>query len=402
MSKVYIVEAKRSALGKFLGTLSTLSPAELAGQVIKAVIEETKIDPKKIDEVVLGNVLSAGHGQNLGRQAAIAGGIPAEVPAYAINILCGSGMKSVMTAYGQIKSGMANLVIAGGVEVMSQAAFTVDGKTRQGNKMGSIQLKDTLLSDGLTDVFNNYHMGMTAENIVEKYSLSREDQDKLAIRSQEKAIEAVDSNRFKDEIVPIKVKTRKETIEFSKDEYPNRNTSLEKLSTLRPAFKADGSVTAGNASGINDGAAILLIASEKAIKEYNLTPMAEIVSVGQGGVDPSVMGLGPVPAINNAIEDSGLELKNMELLELNEAFAAQALGVITELKEKHNVDDAWFEERMNVNGGAIALGHPLGASGGRIITTLVHEMKKRDLNYGLASLCIGGGMGTAIVIKLAK
>lgn len=402
MSKVYIVEAKRSALGKFLGTISTLSPAELAGQVIKAVIEETKIDPKKIDEVVLGNVLSAGHGQNLGRQAAIAGGIPAEVPAYAINILCGSGMKSVMTAYGQIKSGMANLVIAGGVEVMSQAAFTVDGKTRQGNKMGSIQLKDTLLSDGLTDVFNNYHMGMTAENIVEKYSLSREAQDKLAIRSQEKAIAAVDSNRFKDEIVPIKVKNRKETIEFSKDEYPNRNTSLEKLSTLRPAFKADGSVTAGNASGINDGAAILLIASEKAIKEYNLTPMAEIVSVGQGGVDPSVMGLGPVPAINNAIEDSGLELKNMELLELNEAFAAQALGVITELKEKHNVDDAWFEERMNVNGGAIALGHPLGASGGRIITTLVHEMKKRDLNYGLASLCIGGGMGTAIVIKLAK
>ncbi|UEL46409.1 acetyl-CoA C-acetyltransferase [Terrisporobacter hibernicus] len=402
MSKVYIVEAKRSALGKFLGTISTLSPAELAGQVIKAVIEETKIDPKKIDEVVLGNVLSAGHGQNLGRQAAIAGGIPAEVPAYAINILCGSGMKSVMTAYGQIKSGMANLVIAGGVEVMSQAAFTVDGKTRQGNKMGSIQLKDTLLSDGLTDVFNNYHMGMTAENIVEKYSLSREAQDKLAIRSQEKAIAAVDSNRFKDEIVPIKVKNRKETIEFSKDEYPNRNTSLEKLSTLRPAFKADGSVTAGNASGINDGAAILLIASEKAIKEYNLTPMAEIVSVGQGGVDPSVMGLGPVPAINNAIEDSGLELKNMELLELNEAFAAQALGVITELKEKHNVDDTWFEERMNVNGGAIALGHPLGASGGRIITTLVHEMKKRDLNYGLASLCIGGGMGTAIVIKLAK
>lgn len=402
MSKVYIVEAKRSALGKFLGTLSTLSPAELAGQVIKAVIEETKIDPKKIDEVVLGNVLSAGHGQNLGRQAAIAGGIPAEVPAYAINILCGSGMKSVMTAYSQIKSGMANLVIAGGVEVMSQAAFTVDGKTRQGNKMGSIQLKDTLLSDGLTDVFNNYHMGMTAENIVEKYSLSRQAQDKLAIRSQEKAITAVDLDRFKDEIVPIKVKTRKETIEFSKDEYPNRNTSLEKLSTLRPAFKADGSVTAGNASGINDGAAILLIASEKAIKEYNLTPMAEIVSVGQGGVDPSVMGLGPVPAINNAIKDSGLELKNMELLELNEAFAAQALGVITELKEKHNVDDAWFEERMNVNGGAIALGHPLGASGGRIITTLVHEMKKRDLNYGLASLCIGGGMGTAIVIKLAK
>lgn len=402
MSKVYIVEAKRSALGKFLGTLSTLSPAELAGQVIKAVIEETKIDPKKIDEVVLGNVLSAGHGQNLGRQAAIAGGIPAEVPAYAINILCGSGMKSVMTAYSQIKSGMANLVIAGGVEVMSQAAFTVDGKTRQGNKMGSIQLKDTLLSDGLTDVFNNYHMGMTAENIVEKYSLSRQAQDKLAIRSQEKAITAVDSDRFKDEIVPIKVKNRKETIEFSKDEYPNRNTSLEKLSILRPAFKADGSVTAGNASGINDGAAILLIASEKAIKEYNLTPMAEIVSVGQGGVDPSVMGLGPVPAINNAIEDSGLELKNMELLELNEAFAAQALGVITELKEKHNVDDAWFEERMNVNGGAIALGHPLGASGGRIITTLVHEMKKRDLNYGLASLCIGGGMGTAIVIKLAK
>lgn len=402
MSKVYIIKAKRSPLGKFLGALSTVSPGELAGQVIKSVVEEAKIDPAKIDEVILGNVLSAGHGQNVARQAAIQGGIPAEVPAYGINILCGSGMKSVMSGYGQIKAGLADMILAGGVEVMSQSAFVVDGKTRLGNKMGSMEMKDSLLYDGLTDAFNDYHMGVTAENIVSKYNITREKQDRLASSSQEKAINAVDSGRFVDEIVPIEVKSRKETITVSQDEYPNRATSYEKLSTLRPAFKKDGTVTAGNASGINDGATMLLLASEKAVKEYNLTPMVEIVSVGQGGVDPSIMGMGPVPAINQAIENSKLSMKDIELIELNEAFAAQALGVREELKTMHGVDDAWFEERTNVNGGAIALGHPLGASGGRIITTLVHEMNKRNLTYGLASLCIGGGMGTAIIVKSAK
>ncbi|MBC6695741.1 acetyl-CoA C-acetyltransferase [Terrisporobacter mayombei] len=399
MSKVYIVDAKRSPIGKFLGSLSTVSPAELAGQVMKSVIEENKIDVSKIDEVILGNVLSAGQGQGIARQASIYAGIPNEVPAYSLNIICGSGMKSVMTAYSQIKGEMADLIVAGGVEVMSQAPYVTDSNARTGNKMGGMNLKDSLILDGLTDAFNNYHMGITAENIAEKHNISREEQDDFAIKSQTRAIKAVDEGRFKDEIVPIEVKTRKAVTIFDTDEYPNRTTSLEKLSTLRPAFKKDGSVTAGNASGINDGASIIIVASEKAVKEYGLNPIAEIVSVGQGGVDPAVMGLGPVPAIKNALDRANMKLEEMDLLELNEAFAVQSLGVIKELKENHNVTDEWFDERTNVNGGAIAIGHPLGASGARIITTLIHEMKKRKLEKGLASLCIGGGMGTCVIVK---
>ncbi len=399
MSKVYIVDAKRSPIGKFLGSLSTVSPAELAGQVMKSVIEENKIDISKIDEVILGNVLSAGQGQGIARQAAIYAGVPNEVPAYSLNIICGSGMKSVMTAYSQIKGEMADLIVAGGVEVMSQAPYVTDSNARTGNKMGGMNLKDSLILDGLTDAFNNYHMGITAENIAEKHNISREEQDAFAIKSQIRAIKAVDEGRFKDEIVPIEVKTRKDVTIFDTDEYPNRTTSLEKLSTLRPAFKKDGSVTAGNASGINDGASIIIVASEKAVKEYGLNPIAEIVSVGQGGVDPAVMGLGPVPAIKNALDRANIKLEEIDLLELNEAFAVQSLGVIKELKENHNVTDEWFDERTNVNGGAIAIGHPLGASGARIITTLIHEMKKRKLEKGLASLCIGGGMGTCVIVK---
>lgn len=399
MSRVYIVNAKRSPIGKFLGGLSTLKPCELAGQVIKKTIEESKIDPKNIDEVILGNVLPAGHGQGIGRQASIYAGIPNEVPAYTLNIICGSGMKSIMNAYAQIKSGIANLIVAGGVEVMSQAAYVTSPTVRTGNKMGSMELTDTLINDGLTDSFNNYHMGITAENIAQKYNISRERQDLFAIRSQEKAIKAVDSGRFKDEIVPVEVKSRKATIVVDTDEYPNRKTTLEILNGLKPAFKKDGSVTAGNASGINDGASILILASQEAVEKYNLNPIAELVSIGQGGVDPQVMGLGPVPAISDALNRANMKLTDMELLELNEAFAVQSLGVIEELKEMHNVDDSWFDERTNLNGGAIAIGHPLGASGARITTTLIHEMKKRDYTYGLASLCIGGGMGTCVIVK---
>lgn len=403
MSKVYIVQAKRSPIGKFLGTLAPVAPAALTAQVIKNVINESGVDVKTIDEVAIGNVLSAGHGQNIARQASIAGGIPVEVPAYTVSMVCGSGLKSVINAYTSIKAGLADIVLAGGVEVMSQAAFAVDGKTRLGNKMGDLKLKDTLLSDGLTDVFNNYHMGITAENVAKKYGLTREMQDEFSYKSQVRAIEAVDSGRFKDEIVPIEIKGKKGTVVFDTDEYPNRTTNLEKLSKLRPAFKSDGTVTAGNASGINDGATIVLVASEKAVKEQGLTPIVEITSIGQGGVDPSIMGMGPVAAINDAMRRCDVQLKDMDLVELNEAFAAQSLGVINELKNQYEeIDDEWVNNRVNVNGGAIALGHPLGASGARILTTLVHEMKKRNVENGLASLCIGGGMGVAVTVKLVK
>lgn len=399
MSNVYIVKAKRSPIGKFLGGLSSLSSGKLASEVIKSVIVESNINPNDLDEVILGNVLSAGQGQGVARQASIYANIPPQVPAYTVNIICGSGMKSVMTAYSQIKANMSNMIIAGGVEVMSQVPFMTNPKVRTGNKMGNMELIDGMINDGLTDAFNNYHMGITAENIADKHSISREKQDIFSINSQTKAIKAIDSKRFKEEIVPIEIKTKKGIVVVDTDEYPNRDTNLESLSKLRPAFKKDGTVTAGNASGINDGCSILLIASEEAVKKYKLNPIAEIISVGQGGVDPSVMGLGPVPAIENAVNNSSITMDDIELIELNEAFASQSLGVIEELKEKYNLSDEWFEERTNVNGGAIALGHPLGASGGRIITTLVHEMQKRELTYGLASLCIGGGMGTAVIVK---
>jgi len=402
MSKVYIVAAKRTAVGSFMGGLSGVKAAQLGATVIKNIIEETNIDPKNLDEVVMGNVLSAGQAQGVGRQAAIGGGIPIEVPAYTVNIICGSGMKSVMLAYNAIKSGDANLIMAGGVESMSSAPYLIPGSIRSGNKMGDFKTVDHMVLDALTDAFNGYHMGVTAENIAEKYNLSKESQDAFALESQRRAISAVDSGRFKDEIVPVEVKTRKETIIFDTDEYPNRKTSLEKLKKLRTVFKKDGTVTAGNASGINDGASVMLVASEEAVKKYNLTPLVEIVATGQGGVDPSIMGMGPVPAIKNVLEKAKMKLEEMELLELNEAFAAQSLGVMTELTNQHDVTMDWFPDKTNVNGGAIALGHPVGASGNRIATTLIHEIKKRKVNYGLASLCIGGGMGTALILKNVK
>jgi len=402
MSKVYIVSAKRTAVGRFMGSLSGVKAAQLGGTVIKNIIEETKIDPKNLDEVILGNVLSAGQGQGVGRQAAIDGGVPVEVPAYTVNIICGSGMKSVMLAYNAIKSGEANLIIAGGVESMSTAPYLIPESTRSGNKMGDFKTIDHMVYDALTDAFKGYHMGVTAENIAEKYDLSKESQDVFAMESQRRAIAAIDNGRFKDEIVPMEIKSRRETIIFDTDEHPNRKTSLEKLGKLKTIFKKDGTVTAGNASGINDGASVMLVASEEAVKKYNLNPLVEVVATGQGGVDPSIMGMGPVPAITNVLKKAGMTLKEMELIELNEAFAAQSLGVMTELTRQHDVAMDWFSDKTNVNGGAIALGHPVGASGNRITTTLIHEMKKREVNYGLASLCIGGGMGTALVLKNIK
>ncbi|OON91029.1 MAG: acetyl-CoA acetyltransferase [Epulopiscium sp. Nele67-Bin002] len=400
MSKVYIVTAKRSAVGKFCGTLSNITPAELAAQVIKQTLADAKVEPQTVDEVILGSVLQAGQGQGIARAASVWGGIGQDVPAYCVNMICGSGMKSVMLAYAQIKAGLANIVVSGGVEVMSQAPFVTAANIRQGHKMGSMELKDSIIIDGLTDMFNNYHMGITAENIADKYGISREAQDEFALNSQSKAIAAIDSKKFEDEIVPVKVKIKRDEIVFDEDEYPNRKTTAQALAGLRAAFKKDGSVTAGNASGLNDGASIVIIASEEAVKKYNLTPMAEIIALGQGGVDPAVMGLGPVPAIKNALDSCNMRLKDMDLIELNEAFAVQSLGVIEGLKENYpDVTNEWFDERTNVNGGAIAIGHPLGASGARITTTLVHEMKKRNLTYGLASLCIGGGMGTALIVK---
>ena len=402
MNKVYVVAAKRTAIGSFLGSLSKVSPSNLAASVIKNIISQVNIDPKDIDEVIIGNVLSAGHSQGIGRQCSINGGIPNSVPAYSLNIICGSGMKSVMNAYNNIKSGEANLILAGGTESMSQAPFLVSANGRNGMKMGETSLKDHMILDALTDAFSGVHMGITAENIAEKHNISREEQDAFAYNSQIKAIKAIDTNRFFDEIVPIEIFNKKGNIIVNCDEYPNRKTTPEKLASLKPAFKKGGSVTAGNSSGINDGASVLLLASEKAIREHNLEPIAELIAIGQGGVDPLFMGLGPVPAIGNALEKANIPLKDIDLLELNEAFAAQALGVMKELSSIHNVDTEWFSDKTNVNGGAIALGHPVGASGNRIIVSLLHEMKKRDSNYGLASLCIGGGMGTAIVFKNIK
>jgi len=397
--KVYIVGAKRSPIGSFLGTLKDVHPSELGTQVLKALLEETNVPKDKITEVIVGNILPAGIGQGIARQISINSGIPETVPAYSLNMVCGSGMKSIMNAFMGIQSGFSEIVVAGGVESMSGAPYMVSGKTRSGSKMGNMELVDHMITDALTDAFTNTHMGITAENIANKHGITREAQDKFAYESQVKAIKAVDSGRFKDEIIPIVIKTRKGDIVFENDEYPNRTTTPEILAKLRPAFVKDGSVTAGNSSGINDGASFTIIASEEAVKKYNLKVLAEIVAIGQGGVDPNYMGLGPVPAIRSLMNNYNMKLKDIEILELNEAFASQSLGVVKELSEEHNLAEEEILEKTNPNGGAIALGHPVGVSGNRIVVTLLHEMIKQDKHLGLASLCIGGGMGTALVIK---
>ncbi|MCL2399568.1 MAG: acetyl-CoA C-acetyltransferase [Defluviitaleaceae bacterium] len=399
MRKAYIVSAKRTAIGSFLGALKDVHPSQLGAAVVKEIIKETGVDPAAIDEVIVGNVLAAGIGQGIGRQVSIHGGVPAEVPAHTVNNVCCSGMKVIMNAVTSIHAGWSNLVLVGGVESMSQAPFILPSKVRNGNKLGDINTQDHMLCDALLDAFEGYHMGITAENIVEKYNITRENQDSFAFNSQQKAIAAVDAGKFKDEIVPVPVKVGRQESIFDTDEYPNRSTSLEKLAGLRPAFKKDGTVTPGNSSGINDGASMTLIASEEALEKYNLQPIAEIIGCGQAGIDPSIMGLGPVNAVKNALNNASLTLKDMDLIELNEAFAAQSLGVIHELSAEHGMSQEEIMKKTNINGGAIALGHPLGTTGNRIIVTLLHELIRSNLTYGLASLCAGGGMGCAVVIK---
>lgn len=400
MKKVFIVAAKRTAVGKFLGTAGNITPSDLAVPVVKQILSDTKIAPENIDEVIVGNVLMAGHKQGVARQVAIKSGIPNEVPAYGINMICGSGLKSVMQAYTDIIAEQAEVVLAGGTESMSTAAYVIPGATmRNGNKMGDFKIIDHMVLDGLTDAFSELHMGITAENVAEKYNITRETQDNFSLNSQKKAIDAIDSGRFKEEIVPVIIPNKKGDIVFDTDEFPNRASNAEKMAKLKPAFKKDGTVTAGNASGINDGASFVMVASEDAVKKYNLTPMAEIIGIGQGGVPPEVMGLGPVPAIRKALKMANLKLTDIEVLELNEAFAAQSIGVMLILCAEHAVECDWLKERTNKNGGAIALGHPIGASGNRILVSLLHEMKRANNKIGLASLCIGGGMGAAVIVK---
>ncbi|XFA99753.1 acetyl-CoA C-acetyltransferase [Candidatus Izemoplasma sp. B36] len=397
--KVFIVGAKRSPIGAFLGTLKNVHPKEMGVQVLTKLLEETKVPKDEITEVIVGNILPADLGQGIARQISIGSGIPIEVPAYSLNMVCGSGMKAIMNAYMGIQSGFSDLVVAGGVESMSGAPHMIPSRVRSGHKMGPMNVNDHMIKDALTDPFGEMHMGITAENIVDKHNISRINQDEFAYASQRKAIDAIDSGRFDDEIIPIEIKTRKGVTVFDKDEHPNRTTTPEILAKLRPAFKKDGSVTAGNSSGINDGASFVIVASEEMVKKHNLDVLCEIVAIGQGGVEPDVMGLGPVPAIRHTLEAANMKLSEMELIELNEAFAAQSIGVVKEIAEEHDLTEEEIYERTNVNGGAIALGHPVGVSGNRIVVTLLYEMMKRDLTYGLASLCIGGGMGTGIIIK---
>ena len=399
MEKVYIVGAKRTPIGSFLGSLKSVSAVKLASQAIRGALEQAQVQSTDVTEVILGNVLSAGLGQGVARQAAIGAGLSIEVPAYSLNMVCGSGLKAVANGMSMIQSGLAQAVVTGGTESMSNAPFLVDGVIRSGRKMGHMNFTDSMLHDGLTDAFEGYHMGITAENVAREFGISRGEQDQFAIRSQEKAIIAQDSGKFADEIVPVVVETRAGVEEVAEDEYINRTTTLEKMSGLRPAFKKDGTVTAGNASGLNDGASAIVLASGQLAEAQQLPIMAEVIAIGQGGVDPSVMGIGPVPAIKKALEAANLTLADIDLFELNEAFAAQSLAVMNELAAESGESVEILSERMNVNGGAIALGHPIGASGNRILVTLLYELKRRSLTYGLASLCIGGGMGLAVIIK---
>lgn len=399
MKKVYIVGAKRTAIGSFQGSLASVSAAELGFAVAKEVLEQAGVTGSEVDEVIFGQALPAGQGQGVARQIAIHAGIPDKTPAYGVNMVCGSGLKSVMNGYLSILSGMNEVVLAGGVESMSQAPHLLPTKTRSGIKMGSFQVDDHMLVDGLTDAFSYEHMGITAENVATKYGISRTIQDEYAYQSQQKAIAAQDAGAFAEEIVPITLKSRRGETVVDADEYINRASTLEKLESLRPAFKKDGSVTAGNASGINDGASATLLVSEDYLRAHNLTPLAEVVAIGQGGVDPQIMGMGPVSAVQNVLKQAALTLKDIDILELNEAFAAQSIGVVEELARVSGLTPDEIYEKTNLNGGAIALGHPIGASGNRILVTLLYLMKNRDSQYGLASLCIGGGMGVSMIVK---
>ncbi|MCU4175678.1 acetyl-CoA C-acetyltransferase [Carboxylicivirga sp. N1Y90] len=391
MKEIYIIDAARTAIGNFGGALASVSPAKMGATVVKALLERNKLNGFEVDEVLMGSVLQAGHGQNVARQIAMEAGIPKEKSAMTINMVCGSGLRTIAMAAQTILAGDAELIIAGGSENMSQAPYILP-KARTGYRMGDGALIDTMIADGLTDVFNNYHMGNTAENLADKYNLTREEQDAFAAQSQNKAEQAINNNRFADEIVPVEIPQRKkDPIIFKQDEFVRFGVTADSLAKLRPAFKKDGTVTAANASGINDGAAAIIVASKEACEKYNLTPMAKIVSYAWHGTDPAIMGIGPVEAVKKALDKASWSLDDVQLIEANEAFAAQSLSVMKELNMNPDI--------TNVNGGAIALGHPIGASGTRVLTTLVHEMKKREATKGLATLCIGGGMGIAMCVE---
>lgn len=391
MTKVVVVAAKRTAVGSFLGTLAKVPAPDLGGIVIKALLEETGVKPEMVSEVILGQVLQASVGQNPARQALFKGGLPKGIPALTINQVCGSGLKAVDLAVQAIKAGDAEIVIAGGQENMSLSPHFVSGM-RDGFKMGNASLVDSMVSDALTDVYNKYHMGVTAENIAEKLGITREEQDAFATASQNKAEAAQKAGKFDAQIVPVTIPQRKgDPIVFAKDEFIKSGVTVEGLAKLKPAFKKEGTVTAGNASGLNDGAAAVMLMSEAKAQELGLTPLAYIVAGASAGLDPEIMGLGPVYATRKTLEKAGWTAEELDLVEANEAFAAQACGVNKEL--------AWDTSKVNVNGGAIAIGHPLGASGCRIFVDLLHEMQRRDAKKGLATLCIGGGMGVAIAVE---
>lgn len=390
MSDIVIASAARTAVGNFNGSLSTVPAHELGATVIKAVLDRAGVQPEQVSEVILGQVLTAAQGQGPARQAAIAAGVPSATPAWSVNMICGSGLRAVALGYQAIKNGDSSIVIAGGQENMSLAPHAA--LLRPGVKMGDASFTDTMIKDGLWDAFNNYHMGVTAENVAQKFEIARDQQDAFAAESQQRAAKAQAEGRFKDEIVPVTVRHRKGEVVFESDEFIRGNTDAAGLGKLRPAFKKDqGSVTAGNASGLNDGAAAVLLMTADEAKKRGLTPLATIRCWSQAGVDPAIMGTGPIPASRKALEKAGWSKDDLDLVEANEAFAAQACAV--------NKEMGWDTAKVNVNGGAIAIGHPIGASGCRILVTLLHEMKRRDAHKGLATLCIGGGMGIAMCVE---
>lgn len=391
MKEVVIVAAGRSAIGSFQGGLSSLSAVELGTQVIKGVLERSGVKPENVDEVIFGQVLTAGAGQNPARQSAIHAGLPQSTPAMTINKVCGSALKAIHLGAQAIISGDADIIIAGGQESMTNSTHVMPS-SRTGQRMGPITMIDTMITDGLWDAFNDYHMGITAENLAEKFDISREEQDAFAAASQQKAVAAQEAGKFQDEIIPISVPQRKgDPIVFDKDEGPRAGTTADKLAGMRPAFKKDGTVTAASASSLNDGAAAVILASKEKAEELGLTVLATIKGYANAGVDPSIMGIGPVCATQRCLEKAGWQLSDVDLIEANEAFAVQSLAVGKEL--------GWDSEKVNVNGGAIALGHPIGASGCRVLVTLLHEMQKRDVKKGIATLCIGGGMGVSIAVE---
>ena len=389
MDDIVIASAMRTPVGAFNGAFASLPAHALGAIAIKAALERAGIRPEEVDEVILGQVLTAGAGQNPPRQAAVHAGIPVERTAFGINQVCGSGLRSVALAAQQIATGDASIVLAGGQESMTQSPHCAN--LRAGQKMGDLSLVDTMIRDGLWEAFNGYHMGNTAENVAQKFQITREQQDELAYNSQRKAGEAQKAGRFADEIAPVTVKGRKGDTVVEKDEYPKPETTMEILAKLRPAFSKDGTVTAGNASGINDGAAAIVVMSASEAAKRGLTPLARIASWATAGVDPTIMGTGPIPSSRRALEKAGWSIQDLDLIEANEAFAAQACAV--------NKDMGWDPDKVNVNGGAIAIGHPIGASGARVLTTLLHEMKRRGAKKGLATLCIGGGMGVAMCVE---